>query len=175
MAPHHPSHPAPAAHHPSHPNPTAHHPNMTDRTHLTHLIPLLFFSAGGVAGGIPTVTKSATGHSCACAPRHADRVLYNFAHGPSSCAFPSNHLLNALWLDQIREAERVSPGDPSSRERLLGRNRGFVCNYANLQPCKLDFLIYRILFGIRIVHASGPEHMHLCAVRRDIGDGGAWR
>ena len=110
----------------------------------------LFFAAGGVAGGIPTVTKSATGHSCACAPRHADRVLYNFAHGPSSCAFPSNHLLNALWLDQIREAERVSPGDPSSRERLLGRNRGFVCNYANLQPCKLDFLIYRILFGIRI-------------------------
>ena len=109
-----------------------------------------FFAAGGVAGGIPTVTKSATGHSCACAPRHADRVLYNFAHGPSSCAFPSNHLLNALWLDQIREAERVSPGDPSSRERLLGRNRGFVCNYANLQPCKLDFLIYRILFGIRI-------------------------
>ena len=138
---------------------------------------------------MPTVINGA-GYSCACG--HAERVLYNFAHDPinersksisientrkrqtPSCAFPSNHLLNALWLDQIREAERVSPGDPSSRDRLLGRNRRFVCNYANLQPCKLDFLIYRILFGIRIdiyglylwpyFHRSGTVDVLMAAI-----------
>ena len=60
------------------------------------------------------------------------------AQCPSSCAFPSNHLLNALWLDQIREAERLVRGT-----RALGKDSsgGTEDLFAIMQTCNLANLI----------------------------------